>query len=424
MYKTTVNRMKLKGDSLEIVRELTHNSKNLYNATLYATRQHFFNTGKFLTYNQAYHVMKNSEEYKSLPAQSAQQTMKVVERSFKSFFGVLREKRKGNYNRPTSIPKYLPKDGKFVVIFPKAHIRFDKKLGKHYLTIPTYLKERFKVKGLFIDIPEFIDASQLKEIRINPTGSFYRMEYVYRVDNTPVEHVDNGNFLSIDLGISNLATMVNNVDNQPIIVNGGEIKSINRYFNKKIGAKKSYTKKHNGTYKSQAVSKLYQKRDDILKDTFHKLSLWIIRYCQHKDISTIIVGYNKEWKQNVNLGKKNNQNFVQIPFGKFISYLEYKGALCGIKVVLQEESYTSKCDSLALESVERHDCYLGKRVHRGLFRSSTGKAINADVNGAINIARKCKGEETNPWVQSLAYSGCVYQPVKVSTRQLPKPLLF
>lgn len=423
MYKTTVNRMKLKGDSLSIVRELTHNSKNLYNATLYATRQHFFNTGKFLPYNQAYHVMKDSEDYKSLPAQASQQTMKVVERNFKSFFGILREKKKGNYNRPASIPKYLPKDGEFVVIFPKAHIRFDKKLGKHYLTIPTHLKEKFRVKGLFIDIPKFIDVSQLKEIRINPTGSFYQMEYVYNVDDTPVEHVVNGNFLSIDLGISNLVTMINNVDNQPIIIKGGEIKSINRYFNKKISAHKSYTKKHNGTYKSQMVSRLYQKRDDILKDTFHKLSLWIIRYCQQKDIPTIIIGYNKEWKQNVNLGKKNNQNFVQIPFRKLISYLEYKGALCGIKVVLQEESYTSKCDALALESVGKHECYLGKRVHRGLFRSSVGKAINADVNGAINIARKCKGEEIDLWVRSLVCSGCVYQPVKVPIRQLPKPPL-
>lgn len=424
MYKTTVNRMRLKGDSLSIVRELTHNSKNLYNATLYATRQHFFNTGKFLFYNQAYHVVKDSGDYKSLPSQAAQQTMKVVERNFKSFFGVLREKKKGNYNRPASIPKYLPKDGEFVVIFPKAHIRFDKKMGKHYLTIPTYLKERFKVKGLFIDIPKFIDASQIKEIRINPTGSFYRMEYVYNVDDSPIEHVDDGNFLSIDLGIDNLVTMINNVDNQPIIINGGEIKSINRYFNKKIGEKKSYTKKHNGTYKSQEVSRLYQKRDDILKDTFHKLSLWIIRHCRQRGISTIIVGYNKEWKQNVNLGKKNNQNFVQIPFGKLISYLEYKGALCGISVVLQEESYTSKCDALALESVEKHECYSGKRIKRGLFRSSIGKVINADVNGAINIARKCKGEEIDLWVQSLAHSGCVYQPVKVSTRQLPKPPLI
>lgn len=129
MYKTTVDRMRIKGDNLKIVKELTHNSKNLYNATLYATRQHFFNTSKFLTYNQAYHVMKDGSDYKSLPAQAAQQTMRVVERNFKSFFRVLREKKKGNYNRPASIPKYLPKDGEFVVIFPKAHIRFDKKSG-------------------------------------------------------------------------------------------------------------------------------------------------------------------------------------------------------------------------------------------------------------------------------------------------------
>lgn len=424
MYKTTSNRMRLKGDNLKIIKELTHNSKNLYNATLYATRQHFFNTGKFLKYNQAYHVMKDSPDYKFLPSQAAQQTMKVVERSFKSFFGVLREKRKGNYNRPASIPHYLPKDGEFVVIFPNAHIRFDKKLGKHYLTIPTYLKNKFGVKGLFIDIPDFIDVNGIKEIRINPTGSFYYMEYVYSVDDYPAEHVDNGNFLSIDLGVTNLATMINNVDNQPIIINGGEIKSINRYFNKKIGNKKSYTKKHNGTYQSQAISRLYQKRDDILKDAFHKLSTWIIRYCQQKDISTIVVGYNKEWKQNINLGKKNNQNFVQIPFGKLISYLEYKGELCGIKVTLQEEAHTSKCDALALEPVEHHSCYSGKRIKRGLFCSFTGKVVNADVNGAVNIARKCKGEEIDPWVQSLAHSGCVYQPVKVSIRQLPKPPLL
>ena len=132
------------------------------------------------------------------------------------------------------------------------------------------------------------------------------------------------------------------------------------------------------------------------------------------NIREIIIGYNKEWKQNINTGRKNNQNFVQIPYGLLIEYLDYKCKEKGIVFTLQEESYTSKCDALSLENVRKHNNYSGCRVKRGLFKSSTGFVINSDVNGSINIMRKCKHEEVEPWVRSLVFSGCVFQPVKLS----------
>ena len=220
--------------------------------------------------------------------------------------------------------------------------------------------------------------------------------------------------MSIDLGVDNLVTMINNVNDQPIIINGGDIKSMNRYYNKKIGYYKSILKKNNNTYYSKKIDNLWLQRSNKFKDYFHKLSTNIVRYCVLNNIREIIIGYNKEWKQNINTGRKNNQNFVQIPYGLLIEYLDYKCKEKGIVFTLQEESYTSKCDALSLENVRKHNNYSGCRVKRGLFKSSTGFVINSDVNGSINIMRKCKHEEIEPWVQSLVSSGCVFQPVKLS----------
>lgn len=414
-YKTTVNRIRPKNiQEYHLLQDITRASKDLYNTTLYETRQHFFNTRKFLEYKDAYHIIKNKSEYKELPSQAAQQTMKIIEREFKSFFRVLEEKKKGNYNRKNNIPKYLDKDGYFTTIFPKAHIRFNKKDNtKVYLTLSKSMKDKYGIKGYEISIPEHINNDSIKELRITPRHNHFQLEIVYQVSDY-VDPVNNNNYLSIDLGVDNLVTMIDNVNDQPIIINGGDIKSMNRYYNKKISHYKSILKKNNNTTTSKRVNNLWLQRTNKFKDYFHKLSTNIIKYCVLNDIREIIVGYNKEWKQNINIGHKNNQNFVQIPYGLLIEYLDYKCKENGIIFTLQEESYTSKCDALSLESIKKHDNYSGCRVKRGLFKSNTGVLVNSDVNGSINIMRKCKHEEVEPWVQSLVSSGCVFQPVKLS----------
>lgn len=160
------------------------------------------------------------------------------------------------------------------------------------------------------------------------------------------------------------------------------------------------------------IKKLYYDRDRYLEDVFHKISRRIVDILIDSRVTKLIVGYNKGWKTGVNMGKKNNQKFTQIPFARLISYLEYKCRLSGIEFVVNEESYTSKCDALALEPISKHDSYLGKRIKRGLFQSSVGKLINADVNGALNIMRKVVGD-SNGVIQRIIDSGLLFNPVRV-----------
>lgn len=196
---------------------------------------------------------------------------------------------------------------------------------------------------------------------------------------------DNGRYASIDLGVNNLTTITSNVF-EPLIINGRPIKSINSYYNKSIAKKKS--KLPVRIYSSKYISNLYRRRENKINDYFHKVSTYIVNHLVSNQINTLVIGYNSGWKQDINMGKRNNQNFAYIPFYKFISMLEYKCALKGITIETNEESYTSKCSFLDNEEICEHEKYLGKRVKRGLFIASDGREINADVNGSLNILKK------------------------------------
>ncbi len=160
------------------------------------------------------------------------------------------------------------------------------------------------------------------------------------------------------------------------------------------------------------MQNLYEKRDRYFEDAFHKYSRMIVNHLIENRIGNLVVGYNTGWKQSVNIGKRNNQKFVQIPFARLASYLKYKCEMAGIRFIENEESYTSKCDALAKEEIGKHESYLGKRVKRGLFRSSTGRYINADVNGAVNILRKVVGE--SDCINQIIGSGRLLRPIRYS----------
>jgi IS605 OrfB family transposase len=162
---------------------------------------------------------------------------------------------------------------------------------------------------------------------------------------------------------------------------------------------------------SNRLEKLNNKRNFWIEDKNHKVSRFIVNYCIKHDIGTIIIGKNKQWKNRINIGKKNNQKFVELPHAKLIQKINYKAKLVGIKVVETEESYTSKCDALALEPIKKQEKYLGKRVKRGLFQSNVGKVINADINGAINIARKVIDDSL---VKKIVNSGLVFNPKTIN----------
>ena len=220
--------------------------------------------------------------------------------------------------------------------------------------------------------------------------------------------------MSIDIGVNNFSTCYNNLGLKPLIINGKIIKSINQYYNKKKSEIQNQLIKNHNKYTSNRLNNLTLKRNNKINDYLHKSSRFIVNYCRDNDISNIVVGYNKEWKQEINIGKRNNQNFVQIPHQKLIYNINYKGILDGTTLKKNEESYTSKCSALDLEPVMKHENYMGKRKHRGLFVSSNGTKINADLNGTLNILRKASPDKGKKTIQTLRCRGQAIWPSKIN----------
>ena len=217
-----------------------------------------------------------------------------------------------------------------------------------------------------------------------PSGKF-KINIIYKYEEK-VKLKDNEKYCSIDLGLNNLMTLTSNSGLNPTLVNGRPLKSINQYYNKKLAKLKSELPK--GIRTSLRIKKLTEKRNNKINDYIHKSSRFLVNYCVDNQLNTIVLGYNEGWKTGVEMGKRNNQNFVGIPFETIKWYINYKSYMEGINFITQEESYTSKCSSLDFEQIKRHDNYLGKRIKRGLFKSGEGKLINSDVNGSLNILRK------------------------------------
>jgi putative transposase len=408
---------------ISIAKDLTHNAKNLYNKTLYLIRQHYFDTKEYINYYGTYPIIKDSSnedgvvEYYELPTNSSQQVLRLVDKNFKSFFKAIKSsKMKG---KKINIPGYLDKDGYIKVTFTKIHMSFDKKYVN--LTLPKSLKMKYNLKFLQFRIPRNIkNYDDIQEISIIPlkNGKIFNISFVCKSYKLADPLPSSNGTMAIDLGINNIASIVSDRFNATL-VSGKSLKSLNQYFNKKYSNIQSDLMINHKKYNSKRLDNLWRDHNNRIKDYIHKLSKYIVELAVTNGVSTIVIGKNDFWKQNVNIGKVNNQNFVNIPHSKLVEYIEYRSKLYGINVVTIDESYTSKCDALALEDVKKQQIYLGKRVHRGLFSSSTGKYINADVNGAINICRKYlskdKSVETS-FVQSIVSSGFVNNPrvVKIS----------
>lgn len=360
------------------LKNLCHLSKNLYNYANYCLRQSFIKTSKLprefdLTAKLA---RRNQADYRALPAQTSQQVIKLLYKNWKSFFKANRDYKKNpsKYLGRPKLPKYKKKDGLNIVIFTGQQC----KLRDNFVHFPNKLYKKLKTK-----------VTNIRQVRIIPQATCFVIEVVHRKEINSNENLNKEKFLSIDLGINNLATCFNSDGLRPFIINGRLLKSINQYSNKMKSKYMSYIGDR-GT--SNRINKLLLKRENLIRNYLHHSSRYIVKYCINNGIGTIIIGLNSDWKQNTKMGKQNNQNFVSIPFKTLIEQIQYKAEEAGIVVILTEEKYTSKIDHLAYETLCHHEKYLGRRVKRGLFKSSTGKTINADVNGAIGIARKVIGD--------------------------------
>ena len=392
MYLTLKQQVKhLSKKEFRNLKYLCHIAKNLKNQAIYNVRQHYFKNKKYLSYNENYKMLKNSENYKKLNSNMAQQILKEVDESFKSFFALLKLAKNGQYKGKIKLPNYLDKDGFTTLVIGFVRLKDD------MLIVPysnSFKKTHQEVK---VKLPSVLKDKKIKEIRIIPKqhSRYFEIQYTYEVKEIQRELNEN-NVLGIDLGIDNLCTCVTNTG-ASFIIDGRKLKSINQYYNKinaKLQSIKDKQKIERTTLRQKRITR---KRNNRINDYLSKAARTIVNYCLNNDIGKLVLGYNEDFQRNSNIGSINNQNFVNIPYGKLRDKLIYLCKLYGIEFKLQEESYTSKAsffdgDEIPIYDKENLQEYIfsGKRIKRGLYQTSTGKLINADCNGALNILRKSK----------------------------------
>ncbi len=365
-----------------VMDEAAFKSKNLYNAALYEIRQSFIHEGKYLNYNEVQRRMQSHEAYKALPAKVSQQILMVLDRNWKSFFEALEA-----YNEDPSkflgrpkLPKYKHKtEGRNILVYTVQAI--SKRGLKHGLVQPSMLAIEVQTK-----------QKDINQVRIVPRKGFYVVEVVYGKDVKQAE-VNPAYYAGIDIGINNLVALTSNKPGfQSVVVNGRPVKSVNQFYNKR----KAELQKHLGhTGTTKRMERMTNKRNRRIDQYMHTVSHRIIDVLVKEGIGVLCIGKNDAWKQNSEMSKRTNQNFVQIPHARFILMLAYKAELVGIRVEITEESYTSKASLLDLDALpvrksgdETKHMFSGKRVKRGLYRATNGRYINADINGAGNIIRK------------------------------------
>ena len=388
------------------------NACKIYNSANYQIRQAFFN-GEIIKWSSADKIIKLHQEklYSSVPNAASQAVIKKLGDDWKSFFKSLKSFKKSpsKFKKRPKPPKYNDKVKTYIQPFQSLkcvdnYIHFPKKTGIN------------PIKTINCENQGILEKDEkrkiIKEIRFVPHGHCFWLEIIYdpKIKNKK-ENVllDKERVIGIDLGINNLLTIVSNVENlAPLLVKGKVIKSINQRYNKR----KAYYQSQNN---NAMIEKISVKRFCQLNDFFHKVSHNLLQYCLKNNLGKVIIGKNDQWKNKINIGKVNNQKFTTIPYNSLIQKINYKLENYVIEVVEKEESYTSKSDALVCDILPKYDKkqtkkykFLGKRLKRGLYRSSNGKLINADVNGAINILRKVIGDD---FVKGLANKGYVYNPV-------------
>lgn len=370
----------------------------LYNYVLFNIRQGIFEGNYLKEYEFSTKLCKEDQvDFRNLPSVVSQQVVAQVFSSIRSWIRLKKgyEKNPSKFKSKPRLPKYKRGKKQNMVVFTTSACRLKSDGYIHF------------VKSIISPIKTKIGDSKLCQVRIVPQATCYVVEVIYEKKEQDL-NLNKDNVLSIDLGLNNLCTCISNVGIKPFIVNGKIIKSFNQWYNKKKARLMSYI---GDKGISKRLRQLNNYRNFWIDDKIHKVSRFIVNFCIDNNIGNLIVGLNKGWKQNINLGRKMNQGFVEIPFSKLIDKICYKCKMIGIDFQTHEESYTSKVDHLAFEPLKKHDIYLGKRKRRGLFQSSTGKLINADINGAIGIGRKVFGDS---YVSRIIDSGFAFNPIRLN----------
>ena len=387
-------------------------SKNLYNRALYVYRQAF--TGKhdnipefkdiikhdkfiasFALVNRL-NELKDNDFCSMMKKNGAQQIVFQVDRVMKSWFASLKSYKKDSskFRGRPRIPSYKKKDELNCLIY-------------------TYVDAKLQKDGTInlkrdIKLPIHTNLTSFQQIRLIPRVGYVQVEIIYNKEITD-SSLDKTRAIGIDLGLNNLMAITSNIGNISNLVNGRPLKSINQYYNKRKAHLMSLLEK--GKLKSsKRLRRLEMKRICKIKDYLHKTSRKVTELMEHNNIGTCFIGHNKDWKQEINIGSRNNQNFVSIPYSLLINMLRYKIEEKGGVLVELNEAYTSKCSFLDNEEISKHDSYKGKRIKRGLFLSSNKKALNADINGSLNILKQ--GMKFG-----FDFKDCFFRPEKIDIQK-------
>ena len=380
--------------------ELCQASGRLYNVGLYNSRQQYFKDGSILSYEDNYHLSKMNENYKILQAGCAQQTLKRVSFSMKSFDALQDLVAKGEYPEDAvRLPKY--KRGERLYPFWCSSNAITIKDRK--FKIP-FSQEFMKThEAIWVNIPNYVDVNTVKEVMIKPYDDDFYITFTCNVEPENLKF-DSTCVLGIDVGVSNLMTCVSTIGDS-FIIDGRKLKSYNHYYNKEYARRKSiatvdaigHRKVESGDRipTTKAMRRMNRKRDNYMTDYIRKACRMVINYCLDNKVGCIVIGRNKKWKHKVNMHKDDNQNFVYIPYTKLYTQLAFLCEKYGIEYIEVNEAYTSQSSCLDFDVIPKyrrgkHHKFSGSRVHRGVYVSRYGLRINADSNSAGNMIRKCK----------------------------------
>jgi len=445
MLQTVATYAKLDKTQFKIVDTLSFLSKNLYNVGLYNARQHYHKiqlaksdmdkirpdiigdtckfTSEHLPYSRGkdhpykefsnYNLSKDNENYKLLHSDVAQQTLQQVEKAYTSFFKLLKLKLSGNYDNPVRTPHYLEQSGRNIVSYPKEHIVIKKNKVTLGMSIKFRKDNGYNGKELTFKIPSSIKPHQIREVKILPVhdGKCYKLLFVYEIKKLPELELDPTKYLSIDLGVNNFATVLDNATGTATIIDGKYLKSLNRWYNKKNAKLQSTKNKQGITSITHRQHRMLVKRANRINEAMNRFVKFVIDHAIKNNIGNIVCLRWDGIKNKRNADETNNQNFIQIPYDNFRKKLSGKCKLYGIICHDKDnEAYTSRTDALAYDDIKNQPYGKTRRIKRGLYRSITGHLFNADVNGSMNQMRKVAGDAP---VKEIASRGLFNRPVRI-----------
>jgi putative transposase len=393
-----------------VIDEAAFKSKNLYNAANYEIRQAFIHEGKYLNYNEMDRRMQSHEAYQALPAKVSQQVLVLLDKNWTAFFEARAayEEDPSTFTGRPHLPKYKHKtEGRNILVYTVQA-----------LSKPAMRDGLIRPSGLPITVET--EHTSVDQVRIVPRNGHYIVEIVYTKE--PVQaNVDPSSCVAIDLGVTNLAAIASNREGfVPRLVNGRPLKAWNQWYNKRMKQLKKRLPKDDRERVTKQMERITNTRNRRINHYLHTATKRIIDFLVKEGVGTVIIGKNPLWKQESNIGKRNNQNFVSIPHARFIDMLTYKAALVGIQVEVREESYTSQASFLDLDPIptytpndEEEHLFSGKRIGKRnrLYRARDGRTICADVNGAYNILRKSRPDAFS---MAKGVAGYVVHPVRLA----------